>query len=64
MEVVWWQGVGVGKGQGVKVAHLRVGVGDEPVDEGAIISPTGKELLVVGVPGSTGYITVVPPVGC
>jgi len=42
--------------------HLRLWIGDEPVHKGAVIAPTGKELLMKGVPSSTGHISVVAPV--
>jgi len=42
--------------------HLRLWVGDEPIHKGAVIAPTGKELLMEGVPSSTGHISVVASV--
>ncbi len=42
--------------------HLRLWAGDEPVHKGPVITPTGKELLMEGVPSSTGHIPVVAPV--
>ena len=42
--------------------HLRLRVGDKPIHKGAVIAPTGKELLMEGVPSSTGHISVVAPV--
>ena len=45
-------------------AHLGVRVGDKPVEEGTIITPAGKKLLMQGVPCSAGYISVVTSVVC
>lgn len=42
--------------------HLRLWVGDKPVHKGAVVASTSKELLMEGVPSSTGHISVVASV--